>query len=195
MGWSITSCDSSPARRPSGRFVVSGDTLGAVVDESERNRLTKNQTALLLAASDMTQSIAAAKRLETEPDGDLARALETTIAVSYMRPFTGQPPGRLPDEYLPSGDPDAEYHAELKDLRDKVYAHTDRASGRSVSVELATRDGDIVQVTFKEQWLPLPREALPGLISHFERQRDKFTTEAASIHIQLHGLGAVTKDA
>lgn len=157
--------------------------------ESERNRLVKRQTALLLAASDMDQAAAAARALQTEADGVLARALETAIAVAYMRPFTGQPPGRLPDEYFPNTSPDAEIHGELKRLRDKVYAHTDAASGRSTSLKTATREGDIVAVEWREQWLPLPREDLPDLIAHFERQRDRFRSEAASIHVQLHGLG------
>jgi hypothetical protein len=71
------------------------DGLAALVmHESERNRLRKRQRALLLAASDMEQDKAAAQRLTIEEDGLLARALETAIAVSYMRPFTGGPPGR-----------------------------------------------------------------------------------------------------
>jgi hypothetical protein len=47
----------------------------------------------------MDQAAAAARALETETDGLLARALETAIAVAYMRPFTGGPPGRLADDY------------------------------------------------------------------------------------------------
>ena len=155
------------------------------MDQSARNRLIKRQTALLLASSDMDQAIAAARALGSESDGLLARALETAIAVSYMRPFTGRPPHRLPDEYVPS----SEDHSLLEDLRHKVYAHTDKASGRTTSVEAAARDGEIVSIQFREPWQPLPREILPRLIQHFEAQRERFRTEAASIHVQLHGLG------
>jgi hypothetical protein len=157
--------------------------------ESERNRLTNQQTALLLAASDMDQATAAAHALVDEPDGVLARALETAIAVCYMRPFTGGPPGRLPDAYLPTGSPDGRYHSELKVLRDKVYAHTDKTSGRKTSLSAAAREGDVVSVRWREDWLPLDREALPSLIDFFERLRDTYRSEAASIHVQLHGVG------
>jgi hypothetical protein len=162
--------------------------------ESERNRLIKRQTALLLAASDMDQAAAAARALQTEADGVLARALETAIAVAYMRPFTGRPPGRLPDEYFPSTSPDSERHAELKTLRNKVYAHTDAASGRSTSLKAATRDGDVVSVEWREQWVPIPRASLPALIAYLEEQRERFRSEAASIHVQLHGLGPLQRD-
>jgi hypothetical protein len=37
--------------------------------------------------------------------------------------------------------------------------------------------------------MPLSREILPGLILHFQQQRDRFRSEAASLHVQLHGLG------
>jgi hypothetical protein len=142
--------------------------------ERERNRLAKTQTALLLAASDMDQAAAAARVLQTEKDGVLARALETAIAVSYMRPFTGEAPGRLPDAYVPTGSPDAGYDSDLKALRDKTYAHTDKASGRKTSLKIAVREGDVVNVEWSEEWVPLPREALPSLIEFFERQRDRF---------------------
>jgi hypothetical protein len=108
------------------------------VDQSERNRLRKLEQALLLAVSDMEQAIAAAQALTVETDGRRARALETAIAVCYMRPFTGRRPVRLPDEYVPSAPLDAQGHAELKTPRNKVYAHTDRAAGGHVFVEAAS---------------------------------------------------------
>jgi hypothetical protein len=55
---------------------------------SERNRLAKLQEALLLAGSDMDQATAAARALQSETEYLLARALETAIAVCYMRAFT-----------------------------------------------------------------------------------------------------------
>jgi hypothetical protein len=88
--------------------------------------------------------------------------------------------------------PNTPEHTELKRLRDKVYAHTDEASGRKVSLKLATREGDVVTVEWREEWLPFPREDLAGYIAHFERLRDRYRTEAASIHVQLHGLGPDT---
>jgi len=41
--------------------------------------------------------------------------------------------GELPPSFVPSSEPDARYHAELKTLRNKVYAHTDKVGGRSAS--------------------------------------------------------------
>jgi len=161
------------------------------VDESERNRLVRKRTALVLAVSDMRQAAAAARTLVTEDDRDMARVLETGMVVSYMRPFTGRPPGRLPEAYVPQAAAGAEYHAELKDLRDRLHAHTDEESGRVVSVLSAVREGDVVSVQWHEQGPAISPEELPGLIEHFERLRDRFGSEAPSIHVQLHGLGSV----
>jgi len=122
------------------------------MDQSERNRLRKLEQALLLAVSDMEQAIAAAQALTVETDGRRARALETAIAVCYMRPFTGR--RRLPDEYVPSAPLDAQGHAELKTLRNKVYAHTDKAAGRHVFVEAASRDGDVVNINTARPGFP-----------------------------------------
>lgn len=96
--------------------------------ESERNRLAKEQRALLLASSDMEQAAAAARALENEHDGTLARALETAMAVCYMRPFTKSDLA-VPDEYVPTTGVDEAAHSHLKALRNKVYAHTDKYGG------------------------------------------------------------------
>jgi hypothetical protein len=74
-----------------------------VLADSERNRLAKLRTALLLAGSDMDQAVAAARALQNESDGLLARALETAIAVCYMRPFTQSSLMALPPEFSPRG--------------------------------------------------------------------------------------------
>jgi hypothetical protein len=161
------------------------------MDESERNRLRNRQEALLLAASDMDHAAAAARALQTEADGALARALETAIATAYMRPFTGRRPRRLPDAYVPTGEPDAGYHSDLKEVRNKVYAHSDKANGRYTSLKAATREGGIVTVEWQEQWLPIPLETLPALIDLCERQAERFRHDAASLHVQLHGLGSL----
>jgi hypothetical protein len=87
---------------------------------AERNRLRNRQTALLLAASDMGASHTSDQELTEQEDGLLARALETAIAVSYMRPFTGRRPGRLPKEYVPNTGPASDVHATLEKLRHEV---------------------------------------------------------------------------
>jgi Phage integrase family len=104
----------------------------------ERNRLVKLQTVLLLAGSDMDQAAAAARALQSETEYLLARALETAIAVCYMRASTRSSLMTLPPEFVPTGDPDAKIHTELKAVRDKVYAHTDKAGSRSASINVET---------------------------------------------------------
>src|SRR5919109_82743 len=123
--------------------------------ESERNRLIKLRRALLLAVSDMEQAIRAAQVLVLEEDdGRLARALETAFSVTYMRPFTQGSLGQLPAEYVPNAGGGEDVHAKLKDLRDKVYAHTDEESGRYAFVTATARQGNTVTIDFRESWLP-----------------------------------------
>lgn len=154
---------------------------------SERNRMRKRQKQLLLAASDMEQAMAAARLLadlEDDGTGAMPRALETAIGVCYMRPFK-RAPMALPREYVPTASPYAERHATLEKLRDEVYAHTDKTSGRETSPMALEVDGEIVTVRWQEQWLPLPREILPAIIEHMTECRDFFRMEAARIQVAL----------
>lgn len=129
---------------------------------SERNRLAKLQNVLLLAASDMAQAAAAARALEVEEEYQLARALETAIAVCYMRPFTQSSLTTLPAEFEPTAPAEAEIHAELHRLRDQVYAHTDKAGGRSSSMDISSVADETVGFAWREQWVPLDRRRSPG---------------------------------
>ena len=157
--------------------------------DSERNRLAKLQTALLLAAADFDQAAAAAHALDAEAeDAALMRALETAIAVCYSRAFTQSTLLRLGGEYgPPAGSADAELHRFLLRTRDKVYAHTDKTSGRrtSTNVSLATGDATVITVEWQEEWLPFPREYIPGVIDLCGRQALRFRTEAAAIQLHL----------
>jgi hypothetical protein len=62
----------------------------------------RQQHAVLLGASDMRQAAAAARALEHESDGDLARALETAMMVCFMRPFT-KSDLQVRAEFFPTG--------------------------------------------------------------------------------------------
>jgi hypothetical protein len=151
---------------------------------SERNRLKKVQLALLLAWSDMNQAAAAARALEHETDGTLARALETAMAVCYMRPYT-KADLALPNKYVPT-DVDAKViHDDLKTLRDKEYAHTDKESGRRIREFKINITGGIAEVTWGEGWLAYPRSNLPHVISHCEKQAEEFQSDAMTIHVLL----------
>ncbi len=156
--------------------------------ESEVNHLKKKMLALLLAASDMDHAEAAARALEKEAyDVSLMRALETAIAVSYIRAFTKSSLMTLPDDYVPTTSPDAELHEWFRDRRDQAYAHTDKpsVSGRDASVRIGVEEGGIVAVEFRDEWLPFPRKWIGPAMSLFERQRECFRAEAVSIQAKL----------
>jgi hypothetical protein len=167
------------------------------LDLSERDRLTKRQRVLLLAASDMEQTIEAARAIQREgeqdatgqePNVELVRALETAIAVCYWRPFTNSSIGQLdPEGDGPAEATGRELHRTLKRMRDKAYAHTDTASGRDASVKEHTTDSGISGLVFTEGWWAFPREWLPDVIALAEGQRDRFRAEASDIRQALEG--------
>lgn len=127
--------------------------------ESERNRLAKLHRALMLAASDVEQANAALIALETETFPPRRRALETAVAVCYARAFTPSTLVRLTEEYAPPpDDPSRELHALLCEHRNKVYAHTDKESGRTSSVRWeVTETEDLGWIEWQEGWTPLSR--------------------------------------
>jgi hypothetical protein len=127
------------------------------MSENEMNALKNRLTALLLAASDMDQAATAARALREESeDHNLMRALETAIVVCYARAFTQSSLFRLSrTEYEPSDSRLADIHHTLYALRDSVYAHTDRESGRSASIRLVNEIGGTDPAT-----IPAAREFL-----------------------------------
>jgi hypothetical protein len=154
--------------------------------ESDRNRLKKKQLALLLAASDRDHAEAAARALEIEAyNVSLMRALETAIAVSYMRAFTQSSLMTLPVEYVPTASPDAELHEWFHARRDQAYAHTDKTSGRDASVKIEAGEGGTIAVELRDEWIPFPRDWIGPAVSLFERQREQFRAEAVTIQAQL----------
>ena len=102
----------------------------------------------------MNQVAAAAAALQGERlNGDLCRALETAIAVCYSRPYGGSNRvGVLGNEWLPEDPGDLAVHARLLELRDQVYAHTDRTDARDITDVFG--DG-----FYAEEWRPLRRSA------------------------------------
>lgn len=145
----------------------------------------------------MDQAEAAARALDSEAeDVHMMRALETAIAVSYARIFTQSSLLRLDaDEYAPADGSLVPLHRMLRDLRDRVYAHTDKNSGRDAAMEITAATGlggsELygIQPAFglqaRESWLPFPREAIPDALSLFDAQRERFRREAAEIQIRL----------
>jgi hypothetical protein len=154
----------------------------------------KGQRALMLAASDLTQLVAAAKALAVEQDGDLSRALESALVVSFMRPLGGEI--RIPvdllceDPWAPTED-EVGLFTEVKTLRDSVYAHTDQSSGRTISLSVE-HDGEIVRVAYREDWVPIDRDRLPAFISFCEAATYRLQRYAAIAQLILDGEHAVT---
>ena len=159
-------------------------------EERRIEGLRAKQNALLLAASDMDQAIAAANALLEEQKGErggLARALETAMVVCYMRPFSSGV-GRLPNRYLPQEDARV-VHDGLRRVRQKVYAHTSEASNRTTSMRIES-EGEVFTLSWREQWLPLSPDDVLHALSLFEQQRDLFRHDAAAIEVELRGLGS-----
>jgi hypothetical protein len=167
-----------------------------VMHASDRNRLTKRQTALVLASTDMKHARAALDALENEHASvHLMRALETAIFVSYARAFTQSSLLQLnTDEFRPVDRNLAGLHDDLLQLRDKAYAHTDKDSGRSITVEMTqtTVSEDSagtgvrrLDLTTREQWRPLNREAIPAIRRLIDEVEWAFSKEAMGIQARL----------
>jgi hypothetical protein len=157
------------------------------MDEGKRQGLEKLKESLILAAEDMAQANAAAVALRTDTSDDEVwrRALETAMAVSYMRPFT-KGAWTLPAKFRPTSELGRDLHQRLEDLRHKVYAHSDRASGRSASIEVtSSTTGDNVAMTYRSAWLSFPVGDLHTVQALCSDQKNRFLAEAASIHVTL----------
>jgi hypothetical protein len=158
-----------------------------VTAEAKRTGLAKLRESLLLAAEDMEQAAAAAAALREDTSDDAAwrRALETAMAVCYMRPFTtGE--WKLPGKYAPpKASPWRQLHEDLRDLRNKVYAHSEKASGREASLRTRGTSGDIVSMEYRYAWLGFDVAHLHAVQALCHEQRERFLTKATAIHVEL----------
>jgi hypothetical protein len=127
---------------------------------------------------------ATALREDTSADAAWRRSLETAIAVCYMRPFT-KGAWTLPSKYMPESEPWRRLHERLRDLRNEVYAHSDTSSGRSASMTTKSTSGDLVTIEYRGGWQAFPVEDLPAVQALCYDQRERFRTEAATIHVEL----------
>jgi len=156
------------------------------MDEAKRKGLERLKESLILAAEDMDQATAAAValRTDTSDDENWRRALETAIAVSYMRPFTTGA-WKLPNKYVPRAGVAGELHRGLHELRNKVYAHSDKESGRSASMKTVATNAGIETISYGSSWWAFPVEDLHAVQALCYDQRQRFLTDAAAIHVQL----------
>jgi len=140
--------------------------------------------ALLFAAVDMRQAAAACNMLEEETsDPHRARALETAIAVCYARAFTESTVRQLPARaFAPKKrSPERELHDVLMNLRQKVYAHTDLESGRSLAKLVIEVEGDATHVEHVERWHPLDSDLLNPIRELCNTQEERLRLEATRI--------------
>jgi hypothetical protein len=114
------------------------------------------QHALLFAAADMHQVMAACNAHGDAEDVSLLRALETAIVVCYCRAFTESRLRRLNRTFAPAPrTPERELHRILMNLRRQVYAHTDPVGGRTITSHTIEERGEISRVGFTESFHPL----------------------------------------
>jgi hypothetical protein len=169
----------------------------------EVNRLIKEIRAVALAASDMRQAAAAAEALANEHQNvHVMRALETAVVVCYWRPFASGNAVRLdPAEWTPRDAQEVAAHETLKALRDKVYAHTDsviKIGGEKVRARDVERIEDLLgmleeidwnapdaPLMFTEGWVPLNREALPGIAAFAHVQETRLIKRQRVLEAQL----------
>ena len=147
-----------------------------------RRRNDRARQALLLAAVDMDQVIAAAEMLPEMADryGDHShqvRALATSISVTYARAMVrsrkaslvigakDQAPREAPDLY--------DLHDHLLDVRGKTYAHTDEGESHRAA---AAANGVLT-----EEWKPMiVREDVAAIIELARFQQARFRGMATS---------------
>jgi hypothetical protein len=160
-----------------------------LMDEAKRKGLERLKESLILAAEDMDQATAAAGALRTDTGDDDAwtRALETAMAVSYMRPFISGA-WKLPGKYVPRARAENKLHQGLNDLRNKVYAHSE--SGRTASMKTVVTSEGIVTTIYGSAWWPFHAEDLPAVQALCHDQRQRFLKDAAAIHDDLEEADA-----
>jgi len=73
----------------------------------------------------------------------------------------------------------------LEDLRNKVYAHSDEASGRSASMKTQATSEGVATISYGSAWWVFPVEDLPAVQALCHDQRERFLTAAAAIHVDL----------
>jgi hypothetical protein len=142
----------------------------------------------------MTQAIAAARMLQATQDVAQARALETAMAVCFMRPYTKSDLA-VPDLMFPteeSADPgDRELFELLKAFRDKVFAHSDKEGGRQAGPVTIDAGPEIVNLSWTEAWYPFPRDRLPEVIDLCERLSEEMRILAGKVEVMLAGEVAI----
>jgi hypothetical protein len=156
------------------------------MQESERKRLEKEIETLLHGADDMIEASVAASWFRGVDDNPLrARVLLTGMAIAYARIFARNADYKLDRAtYRPTDTGLGELHDRLIWWRNKLYAHTDKASRRTASIRPRTATGSRII-----EWnrVDFPRAWLVEALAMFDVQRKRFQDEAESLRVTLDG--------
>jgi aminopeptidase N len=156
------------------------------MDDLERKRLEEEIEALLHGAEDMIDATVAAEWLREIDDPIRARVLRTAMVVSYARIFSKAKYKLDRDAYRPTDAALADLHHRLIcHWRNKVYAHTDKASRRTATITATTATtGRIIEWTRYD----FPMAQVDEALTLFDLQRKRFEDEAESLRRLVDGV-------
>jgi hypothetical protein len=111
------------------------------------------------------------------------------MVVAYARIFTNADYSLERATYRPVDPALGELHDRLIRWRDKVYAHTDKASHRTASIRPGTgMFGRIIQWSRED----FPQAKLAEALALFAVQRKRFEDEAESLRVTVDGLASTS---
>jgi hypothetical protein len=156
--------------------------------ESEVNKRKKRIATLLHAADDMIEAEVAASWLAEIDHPWRKRVVVTGMVVAYARVFVTGDYTLDREEYKPTGPELADLHELLIRWRQKVYAHTDKESGRTADVTPSS--GGVGRIiSWQRSDFPVGRMA--EALTLFRAQRKRFESEAEELQRALdEELGA-----
>jgi hypothetical protein len=139
------------------------------MNESDRNRLLREIRFLVLAAKDMELVEGAVDLLTSSRSPVVGDPLiEAGLFTIYARPYTPDNKRRvLSEDWLPADPRDRKLHDRMIELRDTIYAHTDRDSPRRVEDVFGEH-------SYAESRPMLNPNAFPRLAALAQSQRDRF---------------------
>jgi hypothetical protein len=153
--------------------------------DAERNRLSKRVRALVLGARDMSQAGFAAERWEHEPDGRVRRLFETAMVVTYMRPFARSTLLTL-SEHVPTDPEGRAVHERVVQLRDEVYAHTDKDADRRVAFGIGSEEEQGSDwMPYGESFTLLPPDFVSDFVDLCHRLEREMMREARKCWVEL----------
>jgi hypothetical protein len=152
------------------------------VHENDVNKCKKQIATRLHAAEDMIEAEVAASWLPEVDHPWRKRVVVTGMVIAYARVFVGGDHTLDREEYKPTDPRLADAHESLLRWRAKVYAHTDKESGRSAKVWPGS-GGAGRAISWQRSDFPVDR--LAEAIKLFQAQRARFESEAEELQRAL----------